>query len=48
MVRAGGSRDRGAKSERILHEAAWLVTLTYYTISTLFVKVNISIVVSMR
>lgn len=38
----------GVNRERIPQETGSLVTSTYYTISTIFVKVNISIVVSMR
>src|SRR6266849_6275083 len=47
-ARAGRDADRGVKKERIPRKAGPLATSTYYTISTMFVKVNLSIVVSTR
>src|SRR5260370_41532459 len=47
-ARAGRNTDRGGKRERISHEGGPLATSTYYTISIIFVKVNLSIVVSAR
>src|SRR5216684_7534643 len=44
-ARAGRDADRGVKKERIPRKAGPLATSTYYTISTMFVKVNLSIVV---
>jgi len=50
LLVAGGGRDtdKGVIKERIPREGGPLATSAYYTISTLFVKVNLSIVVSMR
>jgi hypothetical protein len=45
---SGPDRDRGVRKERKRREVGPLATSTYYTISTLFVKVNLSIVVSTR
>ena len=47
---AGGGRetDEGVDKERITREGGTLATSAYYTISTIFVKGNISIVVSVR
>src|SRR5713226_4094022 len=46
----GGGRDtgRGVQRQRILREVGPVAPLTYYTISTIFVKVNLSILVSTR
>ena len=41
-------RDRGVRKERKRREVGPLATSTYYTISTLFARVNLSIAVSMR
>lgn len=50
QLSAGGGRDtdRGVKKEWIPREVGPVAPLAYYTISILFVKVNLSIVVSMR
>ena len=46
LVAGGGwDRDRGVRKERKRGEDEPLATPTHYTISTLFVKVNINIVV---
>ena len=47
---AGGERDAdgGVKKKGMRREDGPFATSTYYTISTISVKVNISIVVSMR
>src|SRR5260370_41975873 len=47
-ARAGRNTDRGVKRERISHEGGPLATSTYYTISIISVKFNLSIVVSAR
>ena len=48
MDAGGRGTDKGVRNERIRREDGPLGTSAYYTISTLFVKVNLSIVVSMR
>ena len=46
---AGGGRDTDSgRKKRMRREGRPFATSTYYTISTIFVKVNISVVVSMR
>jgi len=49
LVTGGGwDRDMRVRKERKRREVGPLATSTHYTISTLFIKVNINIVVSMR
>jgi hypothetical protein len=48
VVSAGRDTDRAVRKKRIPREGEQLAPLTYYTISILLVKVNLSIVVSMR
>jgi hypothetical protein len=45
---AGPNTDSIVKKERIPHEGGPLATAPYYTITTMVVKVNLSIVVSTR
>jgi hypothetical protein len=45
---SGRDRDKGVRKERLPHEVGPFATSIYYTISTMFVKVNLSAVVSIR
>ena len=48
MAGGGPVPDRGVKKKRMRREDGPFATSTYYTISTLIVNVNLSVVVSRR